>query len=63
MQGNIGAVVVVLVIAVMVFCVIAAALQNERTRSVFVGMVLASVFLMVVMAALSPLLWPFIFLP
>ena len=46
MQGNtddvIIGVVAVLVIALMVFFAIATAL-NERTRSVFVGMVLASV--------------------
>ena len=63
MQGNtdVIGVVLVLVIALMVFFAIASAL-NERTRSVFVGMVLASVFIVVVTSVLSGLFWP-LFLP
>lgn len=62
MQGNtddvIIGVVVVLVIALMVFFAIATAL-NERTRSVFVGMVLASVFMGAVTAALYGVLFDY----
>lgn len=62
MQGNtddiIIGVVVVLVIAIMVFFAIATVL-NERTRSVFVGMVLASVFMGAVTAALYGMLFDY----